>query len=215
MYCTACGKQIIDTARFCNYCGTPVAGAVFAEPAAPAAPSAPVSMGAPVGAPPVSEPVQGNISLESSKENAANEAVSSSEPAQAPIAEPQFSDSESPLERTQAAEYGEVSEPVSDNAYGSVSDIGQPVPNEQAPVPDTVSNTVSNIEIGNAYQLPAPGQIPVSGEGGIHAAVVSEKPAKPLPERKYTLGHIMMCLAAVAIMAIVAGVFAGLYFSVV
>jgi len=34
-------------------------------------------------------------------------------------------------------------------------------------------------------------------------------------EKYYTFGHIAMCLAAVAVMAIVAGVFAGLYFSVV
>lgn len=36
---------------------------------------------------------------------------------------------------------------------------------------------------------------------------------KPMPERKYTLGHIIMCLAAVAVMAVVAGIFAGLYFA--
>ena len=44
-----------------------------------------------------------------------------------------------------------------------------------------------------------------------------EIPVKPIAEPKtekyYTLGHLLMCLAAVAVMAIVAGVFAGLYFS--
>lgn len=39
-------------------------------------------------------------------------------------------------------------------------------------------------------------------------------PDNPPPERKYTFGHIMLCLIAVAIMAVVAGIFAGLYFSV-
>lgn len=34
------------------------------------------------------------------------------------------------------------------------------------------------------------------------------------PEKYYTFGHLALCLAAVALMAIVAGVFAGLYFSV-
>ena len=34
------------------------------------------------------------------------------------------------------------------------------------------------------------------------------------PEKYYTFGHLALCLAAVAVMAIVAGVFAGLYFSV-
>ncbi len=34
-------------------------------------------------------------------------------------------------------------------------------------------------------------------------------------EKYYTFGHIALCLAAVAVMAITAGVFAGLYFSVI
>ncbi len=51
---------------------------------------------------------------------------------------------------------------------------------------------------------PAAGSIPMTSA-----------PAAPVPEKYYTFGHIAMCLAAVAVMAIVAGVFAGLYFSVV
>lgn len=40
-------------------------------------------------------------------------------------------------------------------------------------------------------------------------------PEAALPtEKYYTFGHLALCLAAVALMAIVAGVFAGLYFSV-
>lgn len=41
---------------------------------------------------------------------------------------------------------------------------------------------------------------------------------KQLPvkeEKHYTFNHILLCLAAVAVMAVVAGVFAGLYFSVI
>lgn len=38
---------------------------------------------------------------------------------------------------------------------------------------------------------------------------------QPKEQKYYTLGHIVMCLAAVGIMAIIAGVFAGLYFSVI
>ena len=48
---------------------------------------------------------------------------------------------------------------------------------------------------------------------GAPVPVVKEK--KPKEEKYYTFGHIMLCLSAVAVMAIVAGVFAGLYFSVV
>ncbi|MGN0687988.1 MAG: zinc ribbon domain-containing protein [Oscillospiraceae bacterium] len=40
-----------------------------------------------------------------------------------------------------------------------------------------------------------------------------EKAEKPV--KYYTFGHIALCLTAVAIMAIVAGVFAGLYFTAV
>lgn len=40
--------------------------------------------------------------------------------------------------------------------------------------------------------------------------------AQPKKEEKYyTFNHILMCLGAVAVMAIVAGVFAGLYFSTI
>ena len=42
-----------------------------------------------------------------------------------------------------------------------------------------------------------------------------QKVKKEKPEKYYTFGHLMLCLAAVGVMAIVAGVFAGLYFSVI
>ena len=45
-------------------------------------------------------------------------------------------------------------------------------------------------------------------------AVPIQKENKPKEKKYYTFGHIMLCLSAVALMAIVAGVFAGLYFSV-
>ncbi len=44
------------------------------------------------------------------------------------------------------------------------------------------------------------------------APVKMQKPPKPV--KYYTFGHIALCLCAVAVMAVVAGVFAGLYFSV-
>ena len=40
------------------------------------------------------------------------------------------------------------------------------------------------------------------------------KENKPKEKKYYTFGHIMLCLSAVALMAVVAGIFAGLYFSV-
>ena len=66
-----------------------------------------------------------------------------------------------------------------------------------------------------------PTEPPVSGAASQFAQVApaaqvaSEAAKKHTAEHKYTLGHLIMCLASTAIMAIVAGVFAGLYFSVV
>ena len=42
-----------------------------------------------------------------------------------------------------------------------------------------------------------------------------ENAKKPKPERLYTRGQIALCLVLMGIMAAVAGVFAGLYFSVI
>ena len=218
MYCTTCGKQIIDTARFCNYCGTPVPGAYTAPntaaqtaPAAPVTPTEPITPSTPVSqteSAPVSENIQDDNLLENTDPTAENEPemlssdLSETLNEETPSVEPQTAaDSESLLESTQTTAYGVVSEPVSNM--------------EAAPVVNVEAPSVPNIEAESAYSLPVPNQIPINGEGDVHVAEVPEKPAKPLPERKYTLGHIMMCLCAVAIMAIVAGVFAGLYFSVV
>lgn len=44
---------------------------------------------------------------------------------------------------------------------------------------------------------------------------VTQPPQPEKPEKYYTFGHLALCLAAVAVMAIVAGVFAGLYFSAI
>lgn len=41
------------------------------------------------------------------------------------------------------------------------------------------------------------------------------KQKKPKTEKYYTFGHLLLCLISTGIMAIVAGVFVGLYFSVV
>lgn len=228
MYCTTCGKQIIDTARFCNYCGSPVAGAAFTAPAAnvqnsPAAAPVPAPAAAPVPAESTnvsasaaapgtdmasdtnSMPVQSGLPEE---KNTVSEPLNSeySETASenASTAKPQTADNGSGFESSQTAAYSEapaVPELPAQPLYGT----GSP----------SVSEPMSNTGAAGAYSLPAPSQIPVSGEGNINVAAVPENPAKPLPERKYTLGHIMMCLCAVAVMAIVAGVFAGLYFSVV
>lgn len=48
---------------------------------------------------------------------------------------------------------------------------------------------------------------------GVPVEIPVKPVAEPKVEKYYTLSHLLLCLAAVAVMAIVAGVFAGLYFS--
>lgn len=80
-----------------------------------------------------------------------------------------------------------------------------------------------NAPLEEKTSLPTPNVIPTMGVGTSSPAnantPITENtnavPAPEKPERRYTLGHIFICLAAVAVMAITAGVFAGLYFSVV
>lgn len=79
----------------------------------------------------------------------------------------------------------------------NIPNMGATVTPESRNIPN-MGETVTPQPYNNTTAPQTPGQ------GG-----VSEK---PIPERKYTLGHIIMCLAAVAVMAIVAGIFAGLYF---
>lgn len=75
--------------------------------------------------------------------------------------------------------------------------------------------------------VPVPGAIPTSnldaadtGDHSMSAAPVIQIPEisidlekKPPREAKYSLRHLVMCLVAAGIMAAVAGVFAGMYFS--
>lgn len=102
---------------------------------------------------------------------------------------------------------------------------------EQAVPENEVSEEQPGIAPQNALSveetsLPTPNVIPTMGVGTSSPANantpntenpnVAPAPSAPeKPERRYTLGHIFICLAAVAVMAITAGVFAGLYFSVV
>lgn len=81
----------------------------------------------------------------------------------------------------------------------------------------------------HAESIPLPQAAPASAQPfaarneAAHAAPHAQGISVEIPvpqeqvkvEKYYTLGHIMLCLGAVAIMAIVAGVFAGLYFSVI
>ena len=93
---------------------------------------------------------------------------------------------------------------------------------ETASVPMTAPTSVAeaptsvpaNAAISSA--VPTPNAIPSSGMLGYPAVTIETPKKEKRPrERKYTLGHLILCLAAAGIMAVAAGVFAGLYFSVV
>lgn len=192
MFCTECGKEIVDTAKFCSFCGLPVQNVVV-RAAAPSPTPAPVYE-VPVPQSPAPEAPAAEAPLE---EAPAEEAVA---------VENIFGES------------GTVEAPAWDNSAAEIP-VFESAPETNEPE----AAAVSAPENYSVPLLPTPNNIPTSGEstganaaGAIPpAAMVAEKAPIERPERKYTFGHIMMCLAAVAIMAITAGVFAGLYFSVV
>ena len=91
-------------------------------------------------------------------------------------------------------------------AAPTVNEAPAPVAETAAPQPE------------QAAQPAAPVYTPPVMPAGYGNEVPMTPPpaSQPVKEEKYyTFKHIAMCLAAVAVMAIVAGVFAGLYFSVV
>ncbi len=105
-----------------------------------------------------------------------------------------------------------VSAPVSELASPLSEPVSAPVyaadkPNDSG---ETAFNEVTGIPAVKVASESAP--VPKEVEM-ISADDIENPPAKV--EKYYSFGHIALCLAAVAVMAIVAGVFAGLYFSVI
>ena len=79
--------------------------------------------------------------------------------------------------------------------------------------PDTLNGT-------DTLDSPAPADTassaPLQAAAADPSVQASPNLGQPADDRKYyTFGHIALCLAAVAVMAIVAGIFAGLYFSAI
>lgn len=73
-------------------------------------------------------------------------------------------------------------------------------------------NTYASAPVAPA--IPTPNTIPTTGALSYPAVTVTKK-EKPPRERRYTLGHLILCLATAGVMAVAAGIFAGLYFSVI
>lgn len=74
------------------------------------------------------------------------------------------------------------------------------------------SSAYDNRNYANVPTNPAVPQNPIKMNVPIESGVSGKKNA---PERKFTTLHIALCLIATAVCAIAAGIFAGLYFSVV
>lgn len=188
MFCTYCGKEIINSARFCNYCGNPVHNiAPISTPTTEQSYSAPV-------------PETNKARYETADSSIPDGGVDI------------FAQSAAETSSDAVSEFSETGTAETETSVFETSQINDA---QQTSAADTFSTT------NHAY--PMPNVIPHSGFGvsGSYSAPASgaestpAAPSKPERERKYTLGHIMLCLAATAVMAITAGVFAGLYFSVV
>ncbi len=209
MFCINCGKQIVDTARFCNYCGTRVVGFDENIQQSPAGnPENPLPISAEDGNFP--ENVENSVDLLKMQ----NE-VSSTEPQLNELSE----DSDAPFSENETEETtgitGTSEAPSSEIQSGAV---GAQHSADVLSAPEASDMQLdANIPISTASGQPAPASR-ISEQPPINAAPEQPEPAAPPAvqhERRYTLGHIIMCLASTAVMAIAAGVFAGLYFSVV
>lgn len=213
MFCTNCGRQIIDTARFCNYCGTAVVR--DEKPAVQDIPQNLSNNAAFSGNNAVPQPtgVQ-NLSAVLSDEKSA-ELIQTAQAAQ----------TAEPIETAEQAafdggnEYPEQNIEVKEENISVGKDELSEINLTAEPV-STAADSQNSGSVSDFQQIP---QRIESQKSGFAAAsnpnaVREEKNSSSqnnAAPRMYTIGHIIMCLASTAVMAIAAGVFAGLYFSVV
>lgn len=197
MFCSNCGKQIMETARFCNYCGAKIVN--FDEN--------PVKNSAEISENPISIPAE-DVKIPENVENPVDllrtqgDVSSSAEQMNEP---PEKGDT--PFTETEAKETNDTDDmtetPSSEIQSGM---IGAQHRTDVSPMPEP-SDTRFDVNIPRSEPISRP---------LAQSEQISASPEKSgQSERRYTLGHIIMCLVSTAVMAIVAGVFAGLYFSVV
>jgi len=199
MFCTNCGKRIIDTARFCNYCGAKIVD--FDENRD--------SVSDNITENPASSALDNVINTEN-VENSGNllkmtASVSSYIPQMNEPPKSGYSPDSVPLSYD--------SEPSPETSVPPEAGTATAYPNA-AVDPYTTQTTSVSPEMGTtpAYPDTAASGLPETGTPAAPAPTGLPKEETP---RKYTLGHLIMCLAASGVMAIAAGIFAGLYFSVV
>ena len=200
MFCGYCGKELIGNTKFCQFCG--------AEQTAVVIPAAGIPVSAPIGEP---------------DDTASVSDVSSVSVSSTPVTPDIESTPIEPIEPVTAS-MGVLTE-----ESASIGDDSASAENIAAAPTEVVAHTTSD--------LPTPNTIPTSNldmpETAVRSIPVQTAPARSAanivpqtvvtikdeekrpPERKYSLKHIVMCLAAAAVMAVAAGVFAGLYFSAI
>ena len=207
MFCSQCGKVLNDDSRFCTYCGASVAAAPENTAPETAGISAPVNESA--------APETAGIAPEAA--GIAPEAAGIA-PETAGIApETAGIAPETAGIAPETASVAPETASVAPETAGVAPEAAGIAPEATStPVTETAAEPRNIVPENSAQYGAAAPQVPPQPTAPLFTAPV---PTAPAPEEKepkyYTFGHIALCLAAVAVMAIVAGVFAGLYFSVV
>ena len=191
MFCGYCGKEMINNTRFCQFCG--------AEQNAVVIPAGSIPISAQTDAP---------------DDTASVPDISSVPISSTPIEsiEPIVTSMDVPISESIPAE--------DENAYAESSAAAAEI--VDLPTPNTIPTSNIDITETSTYTASVKNEPPektvpakTAASGIPQTEITIKDEEKRPPERKYTLGHIMMCLAAAAVMAVTAGVFAGLYFSVI
>ncbi len=212
MFCTNCGKRIIDTARFCNYCGAKIVGIdENRDLVSDNITENPVS------------PTPDNVINTENVENSGNllkmtASVPSSIPKMNEIPKSGYSPDSVPITPDAAADpYASPAVsvlPETETAPVNPDTAADPYASPAASVlPETETAPVNPDTAADPYASPAVSVLPETETAPVNPDI-AVLPKEETP-RKYTLGHLIMCLAASGVMAIAAGIFAGLYFSVV
>lgn len=194
MFCSYCGKQLGDSARFCSFCGKPVSGSVI-RPVQAAEPVQPV------------EVVQPTQPVEQAAANLMGQTVEQ-EKVEQQISEPVIQKAEEAVEPVQPVELVKPLEQAATELLGQTPiQPMQPVSGQAlSERPDETVNSATGKQLETPV-MPAPtANVP-------DVSNVPDISAKKEPERKYTFVHLMMCLVSTAVFAIAAGIFAGLYFA--
>ena len=213
MFCSKCGSSLADNSVFCTFCGERIDGVNSA--------SVPV----PVFEKPTAEEAVDSASPSVPESEAAPEATFDTTPKATFDTTPQATfdtTSKATFDTTPKATFDTTPKATFDTTPKATFDTTPAAAQTEAAESTEEKTAVTEQPAGSAADitktLPAERHSEFKTEAPFlnsQAVVPTVPPQTPAPEKYYTFGHIAMCLAAVAVMAIVAGVFAGLYFSVI